>query len=165
MDAQSLKQLIAVLDQQMLAAQALTEMLSRERALLTGVDAAAVEAAAAEKATLLNRIESLETDRRRVLAIAGRGASGTEMDRICRASAAGAPPSTLQQQVGERWHQLIGVMERCREANEVNGAIVGLKQRQIRQLLNVLRTGREDDLTYGRGGRTQSGTARGLARA
>ena len=56
-------------------------------------------------------------------------------------------------------------MERCREANEVNGAIVGLKQRQIRQLLNVLRTGREDDLTYGRGGRTQSGTARGLARA
>lgn len=165
MDAQSLKQLVGVLDQQMLAAQALTLLLSRERTLLTGEDAAAVEAAAAEKATLLNRIESLETDRRRVLAIAGHGATAAEMNRISRAPAGGAPASALQLQVGERWQRLIDLMQQCREANEVNGAIVGLKQRQIRQLLNILRTGREDDLTYGRGGRTQSGTARGLARA
>ena len=95
MDAQSLKQLIAVLDQQMLAAQALTDLLSRERALLTGTDPAATEAAAAEKATLLNRIESLETDRRRVLAIAGRGATGAEMLKVTRGPQGAAPPSAL----------------------------------------------------------------------
>ena len=164
MDAQSLKQLIAVLDQQTLAAQALTELLARERSLLTGTDAAAVEAAAAEKATLLNRIEALETDRRRVLAIAGRGAGAAEMERLCR-GLPGAPPAAVLGQVSDRWHRLVELMEQCREANEVNGAIVGLKQRQIRQLLNILRTGREDELTYGPGGLARSSAARGLARA
>lgn len=164
MDAQSLKQLIGVLDQQMLAAQALNELLARERTLLTGQDAAAVEAVAAEKSTLLNRIESLETDRRQVLAIAGRGASGSEMQRLCRAADGSVARGPLGQ-VAERWQRLMAVMEQCRDANEVNGAIVGLKQRQIRQLLNILRTGREDDLTYGRAGRAPSSAARGLARA
>lgn len=165
MDAPSLKELLSVLGQQLAAAQALAELLSRERGLLTGTDPQAVQAVAAEKTGLLNRIESLESDRRRVLAIAGRGASGADMAKLCRGPVSPLTPPQLLTQISDCWRTLMAVMDQCREANEVNGAIVGLKQRQVQQLLNVLRTGREDDLTYGPGGRGRQGAARGLARA
>lgn len=163
MDAQSLNALNVVLDRQLAAATKLEALLARERGLLTGGDAAAVEAVAAEKAALLNEIETLETDRRRVLAIAGVGANAASMERLLGGRLAVA--ASVVQETARLWRGLVAAMERCRDGNDVNGAIVGLKQRQVRQLLNMLRTGREDDLTYGPAGRSGSGSARGLARA
>ena len=163
MDAQSLNALNAVLKRQVEAAVALDQLLARERSLLTGEDAAAVEAVASEKATLLNRIEALETDRRQVLAIAGLGVNGTAMERLARSHSPLLGPALIE--TGRLWTALVAAMERCREGNDVNGAIVGLRQRQVRQLLNMLRTGREDELTYSPTGRQGSGSARGLARA
>lgn len=162
MDAQSLNALNAVLTRQVAAVMTLEALLTRERALLTGSDAAAVEAIAAEKAALLNQIEALETDRRRVLAIAGVAATATAMEQLVRSS----PPvaASVLAETGRLWTTLVSTMERCRDGNDVNGAIVGIKQRQVRQLLNMLRTGREDDLTYGPRGRQSGQSARGLAR-
>lgn len=163
MDAQSLNTLNTVLARQVEAAQALEQLIARERSLLTGEDAAAVEAVASEKAALLNRIEALETDRRQVLAMAGLGLNGPAMERLIRGQS--PLPAPARAETGRLWSALVAAMERCRDGNDVNGAIVGLRQRQVRQLLNILRTGREDELTYGPSGRAGSGSARGLARA
>jgi flagellar biosynthesis/type III secretory pathway chaperone len=49
-----------------------------------------------------------------------------------------------------RWRRLVAIIERCRDDNQRNGMIVSLQSRRVTQTLNVLRTGRPDELTYGR---------------
>ncbi len=164
MDVQSLRPLATTLDQQVQASLALNELLGREKALLTGTDAGAVEDIAAEKAALLARLEGLESERRQTLTRLGLGADASDIDRLVSGSHDALTKPTLTHIQGQ-WKTLLATMESCRQANEVNGEIVGIKQRQIRQLLNMLRTGRPDDLTYGPSGRTSSSLARGLARA
>lgn len=64
------------------------------------------------------------------------------------------------------WQQLLELTGRCRNANQANGLIVGIRQAQIRQLLGVLR-GTGGAQTYGRTGERSStaGNARAIARA
>jgi flagellar biosynthesis/type III secretory pathway chaperone len=51
--------------------------------------------------------------------------------------------------VAARWRRLLEVVARLRDANERNGMIVSLRSHRVRATLNVLRTGRPDELTYG----------------
>jgi flagellar biosynthesis/type III secretory pathway chaperone len=65
-----------------------------------------------------------------------------------------------------KWQRLMELTGRCRDANETNGLIVSHRQKQIRQLLGVLRGAGGAEI-YGPSGARSSTTAgaRAIARA
>ena len=134
-----------LLSREITAAQSLAQLLAAERAALTGDSSEVVKELAAEKIGLLNSIEEMESERRRLW-----GASGAE----------GAAFGHI---VTERWRALMALMAGCRKANDVNGHIIHIRQNQIRQLFDIVRGGAPT--TYGPQGKTLTRTLRALARA
>src|SRR5512143_3901112 len=117
--------LIAVLQEQIVCAEAMLDTLGRENRALTSGDAEELNAAGADKARLVETLESLERQRRSLTA----------------AVAAAAPPE---------WRRLLDLIGECKTQNERNGALVKARSEQVRGALRVLR-GKEPDL-YGRSG-------------
>jgi flagellar biosynthesis/type III secretory pathway chaperone len=159
MDGHALGELADLLSRECNASERLLALLAAERALLTGSDAEAVEAKSREKQALLDEFESLETRRHALLAASGAGPSREELESLCER--VGEPHAS---RLRARFATLATLLKRCRSDNEVNGLVVTMRQRHVRQLLTLLRSGRTDDLTYARGGRAPLGT-RALARA
>ncbi|HVY64309.1 MAG TPA: flagellar protein FlgN [Gammaproteobacteria bacterium] len=117
--------LIAVLKEQIHCAEAMLETLGRENRALTSGDAEELNAAGADKARLVEALESLERQRRSLTA----------------AVAAAAPPE---------WRRLLDLIGQCKVRNERNGALVKARSEQVRGALRALR-GTQPDL-YGRSG-------------
>lgn len=142
-----------ILDRQIRAAAELAAVLEAERDALTGSSPGLVSEKAAEKIRLLETIEKLETERRRICAESGvaslEGADGDTAASITRA-------------ITQRWRSLMGLLAACRNANETNGLILNLKQGQVRQLLDIVRGG--PAITYGPNGQTFASAVRPLAR-
>ena len=143
MDHEARRRLEDLLNREVAAAHSLAEVLTAERAALTGDSPAAVQAKAAEKVLLLGSIEDLESERRALWN-----------------AATGAGPGEI---IAARWRALLEVMAGCRLANEVNGYIIHIRQNQVRQLLDIVRGGAP--VTYGPQGKTIARTPRALARA
>jgi flagella synthesis protein FlgN len=134
-----------VLGREITAAQSLAQTLAAERSALTGDSPEAVKEKAAEKVRLLGDIEELEGERRALW--------GTS----------GADATAFGDLVAERWRKLMDLMAGCRNANEVNGHIIHIRQNQIRQLFDIVRGGAPT--TYGPQGKTFTRALRALARA
>jgi flagellar biosynthesis protein FlgN len=134
-----------VLSRELMAAQSLAQTLAAERSALTGDSPEAVKEKAAEKVRLLGNIEELEGERRALW--------GTS----------GADAAAFGEIVAERWRKLMDLMAGCRNANEVNGRIIHIRQNQIRQLFDIVRGGAPT--TYGPQGKTFTRALRALARA
>jgi flagella synthesis protein FlgN len=134
-----------VLGREITAAQSLAQTLAAERSALTGDSPEAVKEKAAEKVRLLGNIEELEGERRALW--------GTS----------GADATAFGDLVAERWRKLMDLMAGCRNANEVNGHIIHIRQNQIRQLFDIVRGGAPT--TYGPQGKTFTRALRALARA
>ena len=111
---------------------------------MTGDSASAVEQKAAEKIRSFAAIEALEQERRTICE-----------DPDASGVAAG---------VVARWRSLMTLMARCRNANEVNGHIIRVRQHQIRQLIDIVR-GKPAAITYDPHGKTFAKALRALARA
>lgn len=143
MDPHARHRLEDLLDREIEAARSLTVVLAAERSALTGDSPRAVETVAAEKTGILQAIEKLETERR----------------ALC-------PTPTLPglaATVAERWRALMELMAGCRNANEINGHIIHVRQHQVRQLLDIVRGG--PAVTYNPQGKTLANALRALARA
>jgi flagellar biosynthesis protein FlgN len=167
MDAAAVAALIALLDREIAAGQALLAGLDLERSTLTGFDVAALEAATGEKERLAAEFERLDADRRRLLERFGYGPSETDMVELIRVveDSTYTENSRRAGPLVTRWRRLVALIQRCRNDNQRNGMIVGLQTRRVTQTLNVLRTGRPDQLTYGRGTHGLASAARALGRA
>ncbi|MHB8474819.1 MAG: flagellar export chaperone FlgN [Steroidobacteraceae bacterium] len=63
----------------------------------------------------------------------------------------------------ERWGALMKLMAGCRIANEINGHIIHVRQRQVRQLIDIVRGGAAT--TYDSRGKTFAKALRAPARA
>ncbi len=165
MDASEVAALGALLDREAAAGNALLAGLESERSALSGFDVAALEAATRDKERLAGDFDRLDAERREYLARFGYGPSRADMNNLIRAvedpryseAARRAGP------IATRWRRIVALIERCRDDNQRNGLIVGLQSRRATQTLNVLRTGRPDELTYGRG--QMPGLAAAAARA
>ena len=141
-DAQ--RRLEDLLDREIETAHSLAATLDAEKTALTGESAATVEQKASEKIRLFDIMEKLEQERR----------------SLCEnPNAAGIATS-----VTERWRSLIGLMARCRAANELNGHIIRVRQHQVRQLIDIVR-GKPAAMTYNPQGKTFAKALRALARA
>jgi flagellar biosynthesis/type III secretory pathway chaperone len=133
-----------LLDREIELAHSLDQILDAEKTALTGESAATVEEKASEKIRLFDAMEKLESERR----------------SLCENPAAAG----IAGSVAARWRSLIGVMARCRAANEVNGHIIRVRQHQVRQLIDIVR-GKPAAMTYNPQGKTFATALRALARA
>jgi len=167
MDLTELAALNSLLDRQIAAGTALLAALESERSTLTGFDPAALEQSTAEKERLVAEFDRLDADRRHSVARLGFGPRRADMLELIRAAEDRAYREDSRQAgpLATRWRRLVSVAERCRDANERNGLIVSMHSRRVTKTLNVLRTGRPDELTYGPGSAAGSGhAARALGR-
>jgi flagellar biosynthesis/type III secretory pathway chaperone len=142
-----------LLDREIEAAHTLASVLDAERSALTGTSAAELETQTAEKMNLLRRIETMEDERRTLAGAAGQSLPGARVGR----------EASLAASVGQRWHTLMGLMARCRSANQVNGYIIHTRQNQLQQLLGIVRGAAP--LTYTAQGKTLARAYRPLAKA
>jgi flagella synthesis protein FlgN len=133
-----------LLDREIELARSLAATLAAEKAALTGDSASAVEQKASEKIRLFSVMETLEQERRSLCDDPG---------------AAGIAANVVT-----RWRSLIALIARCRNANELNGHIIRVRQHQIRQLIDIVR-GKPAAITYDPHGKTFARALRALARA
>lgn len=121
--------LIAVLNEQIRCAEAMLSTLGRENQALLAGDSESLNAAGADKARLVETLESLESERRTL----------TEaIEATLLAAEAAEPPA---------WRTLLGLIAACKEQNQRNGALVKARAEHIRQALKVLR-GADDAECY-----------------
>jgi flagellar biosynthesis protein FlgN len=132
-----------LLDREIELARLLSATLAAEKTALTGDSPKAVEDNAAEKIRVLGALEQLEKER----------------VALCTSPASPGIAAT----VVERWRNLMELMAGCRNANEVNGHIIHVRQHQIRQLIDIVRGG--PSITYDPQGKTFAKALRAIARA
>jgi flagellar biosynthesis/type III secretory pathway chaperone len=147
----ALPRLADLLDRELATGARLLDALDHERALLAGTDSGALEGAVAAKERLLAEFDALDAERRHTLAALGHGPDRAGMTDCLRTleDPAYTDDSARPAPVAARWRRLLVLVAQLREANERNGMIVSLRSRRVRETLNVLRTGRPDELTYG----------------
>jgi flagella synthesis protein FlgN len=131
------------LDREIELAQVLSAALAAEKTALTGNSPQAIEDTAAEKIRVLQALEQIEKER----------------VALCASPASPGIAAT----VVERWRKLLELMAGCRNANDVNGRIINVRQHQIRQLIDIVRGG--PSITYGPQGKTFAKALRAIARA
>jgi flagella synthesis protein FlgN len=136
-----------LLDREIEVARSLAATLAEERRALTGDSAETLAEQSGRKLRLFENLEKLETERR---ALCGVGKSAP-VDFDFAAT------------VAQRWRALMELIAGCRNANEINGQIIHMRQGQIRQLIDILRGGSSD--TYNPQGKTFAKALRALARA
>ena len=132
-----------LLDREIELAQVLSAALAAEKTALTGNSPQAIEDTAAEKIRVLQALEQIEKER----------------VALCASPASPGIAAT----VVERWRKLLELMAGCRNANDVNGRIINVRQHQIRQLIDIVRGG--PSITYGPQGKTFAKALRAIARA
>ena len=166
MDLNALAALNALLDREIAAGNALLRALESEKGTLTGFDLAALEHTTAEKERLLAEFDRLDAERKHSLARLGFGPGRADMLALIRSAEDPAYREDSRQAgpLATRWRRLVAIAERCRDANERNGLIVSMHRRRVTKTLNLLRTGRPDELVYGKAGYAAGHGARALGR-
>jgi flagella synthesis protein FlgN len=144
MDHDARLRLEELLDREIEAAHSLAATLAGEKSALTGESARLVEEKAAEKIRLFSAIEQLELERR----------------TLCD----DPKGSGVAASVVARWRSLMTLIAVCRNANELNGHIIRVRQHQVRQLIDIVR-GKPAAITYDPHGKTFAKALRALARA
>ena len=105
-------------------------VLEAERSALASGDSQALDSASAAKQAHLQRLETLEAERRHL--IAGIGSDARQ------------PPFAMERaltkdaQALAQWRSALDVLARCHDLNQANGAIVELRLRQLRQAIDLL---------------------------
>ncbi|NJO12302.1 MAG: flagellar protein FlgN, partial [Gammaproteobacteria bacterium] len=106
-----------------------------------------LDASSARKEQLVARFEELDQERRMLCTATGAGNGSDSMQRLIATQAPEARATLTA-----KWQRVLELTARCRDANETNGMIAQVRQRQILQLLGLMRTGSSASATYGRTG-------------
>lgn len=133
----SLTSLEAVLDQQLQAAQNLARVLDKESAAIKNRDAEALNDIAPLK---LEGLETLETLEKARLAFASDDAQQKK-------TAQGSPNDPL-------WNQVIDVIRVCDRKNQLNGAMLALRQQHIQRAMDLITNRDAESVTYAPDGST-----------
>lgn len=129
--------LIAVLNEQIRCAEAMLSTLGRENQALLANDSESLNAAGADKARLVETLETLESERR------------TLTEAI---EATLMPAETAETPA---WRELLKLVAACKAQNQRNGALVKARAEHVRQALKVLR-GSQDPECYNPTGLTSA---------
>ena len=138
--------LVDVLNEQIRCAESMLGTLNKENQALVAGDVELLNAAGADKARLVETLESLESERRGLTAA------------IEASLAAGGADS------GDRWQALLQLISVCKQQNQRNGALVQARTEQVRAALKMLR-GSGPEFYDGNGRKPASRSARSLGSA
>ena len=139
--------LVSVLDEQIRTAQDMLGTLDRESQALLDSNPEALNSVGADKARLVEALEHLEHERRGL----------TDTLRIELKAQDG-------DDAGARWKKLLSLIEKCRERNQRNGAMVKARREQVLHALKLIR-GSELELYDSSGLKPSSSGARPLGSA
>ncbi|HFC53540.1 MAG TPA: flagellar protein FlgN [Gammaproteobacteria bacterium] len=143
------RELADLLSEEEICLKRLAESLERERVALETRESEALEQAVAEKRQILEQTARLH--QRRAVLLQQYGFSNDEEGlQDCMAQCS---PS-LSRELAPLWRKLRARMEWCRDQNLVNGRILELNMRCIRQTLSILRDGPQPLELYGPEGTT-----------
>jgi flagella synthesis protein FlgN len=119
--------LVAILNEQISCAEAMLATLARENQALVAGDAELLNSAGAEKARLVEALDSLEHERRAL------------SEAIGATFAAGDQGSADEQKRPAEWRALLDLIAECKQQNQRNGALVKARSEQVRIALRALR--------------------------
>ncbi len=145
----SFPNLAGLLQEQFALARQLLELLSREERAIAGRQVGLLEEIAREKLALG---EQLETLTRNFLA---------EIRRLGHTpDAAGVEACLGQGPHYRQWQELLDLLRRCQERNQLHGGLIAATRSFNIRLLELLQ-GREPTPTYGAGGQYENGSDHG----
>lgn len=119
--------LVAILNEQIACAQQMLATLARENQALVDGDADLLNAAGAEKARLVETLDSLEHERRAL------------SDAIGLTFAAASDKSADDSSRPAEWRELLDLIAECKQRNQRNGSLVKARSEQVRIALRALR--------------------------
>ena len=137
---------VKILQNGLLHALALRDVLTDERTALVNKDTQRLSDTAVNKQLYLNELEAVQSDLANLSASCG---FGTEPDQF-KALAMWCDDDSL---LLGMWDHFVDVVRDCNELNSSNGAIIHVRQEQIKAALALLRDGIIQDNTYGPGGK------------
>lgn len=136
--------LAGALEAMEVATSELEAVLGAEREALGRRDREAIVALAAEKNTLLERLEGLGRRQADLLRAQGYPATSAGLDALLAEPGAEA--------LATRWHALRELLAACREQNQVNGSILRIAGEAMGRLLDLMRGTPQNLRLYGPGG-------------
>ena len=119
--------LVAILNEQISCAQQMLATLARENQALVDGDADLLSSAGAEKARLVEALDSLEHERRAL------------SDAIGLTFAAASDKTADDASRPAEWRALLDLIAECKQQNLRNGALVKARSEQVRIALRTLR--------------------------
>lgn len=129
-----------ILAEEITIAGQLIEILANEQAALTHDDVDSLRKVLEEKGHVITQLEGL----------------GVERERLQSETADG---KTLVRQSAQ-WNQLIRLIRRCNDLNQVNGRIVAVNRNRASQALSILKGGTGSSDTYSAKGEASTSHAR-----
>ena len=144
--------LVAILNEQISCAQEMLATLARENQALLEGDADLLNTAGADKARLVEALDSLEHERRSL------------SDAIGLTFASAGDKSAGEESRPAQWRALLELIAECKQQNQRNGALVKARSEQVRIALRALR-GTEESLYDPRGLEHAGRSARPLGTA
>ncbi len=153
------QRLADLLQQEQIATRSLLSELERQQQCLAGAQPELIEAGAHASQQHLQALEALEKKRHALAARLGYSGDNNGMEQLIRWC---DYDSTLAQ----LWRKLLEMARRCRDCNQINGTVVDINLRRVRQALGILRGQFSEAELYGRSGQTATNTlSRPLAKA
>ncbi|MDH3440595.1 MAG: flagellar protein FlgN [Gammaproteobacteria bacterium] len=137
----------------------LRRLLQEEREALERKDTLSLSDTAIQKRRCCNRLEELDKARTDISKSSGFGVNPGEIAKL----AARCDDSAL---LTQSWDRFLQVAHECSDMNSGNGAIIRVRQKQIKGAINLLRDGSTDTDTYGPNGESrEESRTRPLAQA
>ena len=153
------KQLADVVGTSVLHAMGLRESLVDEKSALESQDLAALDSAVEAKSRCVNDLAALDSKRSGLCTRAGFEAGPEQMQAVMAWCDEGSV-------IANAWDELMAIAADCNALNMTNGAIIRVREQQIRSSLSVLRGQAPANDTYGHPRKTSSGfDQRSLAEA
>ena len=144
---------------ELLSTQELLRTLELEHDVLVRGNADELEAISVQKSEQMQQMQQQLASRDRFLERCGLPTGKPGTDRFISDMSPDAALAAL-------WSELLAIVERLQQRNEVNGGMVALGQRHARQALDILTGQAAADLTYGpEGDQQQTTKSQSLARA
>lgn len=153
------QRLIDLLQQEHRGASVLLTELEQQQLSLAALQVERIEASAQASFTCMQELETLEKKRNALAARLGFAADHDGMERLLRWC-------DYDGSLGILWRKLLDLARRCRDCNQVNGTVVDINRRRVRQALGILRGQAAEADLYGRSGQTAADPlSRPLAKA
>ena len=124
----------------------LRSLLCDEREALTQTDTDALSDTAMQKQICIEQLEALQRSRAQLSEACGYGSQPADIAEWVR-------QCDHDDVLSQSWTQFLEIARECSDMNSSNGAIIRVRQAQIKSAISLLRDGSTDADTYGPNGR------------